>query len=155
MPARWRCSPALRSFLLASGCRPIASCTAARADQARHQSSHDAIERVTSSKSVRATPLVTKRGPQCPIAEVMRGSAVLSSVVVAIIVVRCGGGEERARGRAELRWLRVLDRIAAVHRIEFRRRAVDLQVEDIRPVIVAGEVVPQLHLNADLEVAVG
>src|SRR5258707_3093228 len=47
---------------------------AARADQARHQSSHEPIAAVTSSKSVSTTPLVTKRGPQCPIAEVMRGS---------------------------------------------------------------------------------
>src|SRR5262249_62233009 len=51
---------------------------AARADQAAHQSSHDSIEAVTSAKSVSATPLVTKRGPQCPIAEVMRGSADMS-----------------------------------------------------------------------------
>src|SRR5215510_348663 len=142
MPARWRCSPALRSFLSASACRPIVSCTAARVDQARRQSSHDAIERVTSSKSVSATPLVTKRGPQCPIAEVMRGSAVFSSVAVAIVVVRCGGGEERACGGAKLRGGLVWKRIAAMDRIELRRRAVDLQVEDVGPVIVAGEVVP-------------
>src|SRR5262245_62462464 len=85
----------------------------------------------------------------------MRGSAVFSSVAVAIVVFRCGGGEERARGRAELSRLRALDRVATMHRIELRRRAVDLQMENVGPIIVAGEVVPQLHLDADLEVAVG
>ena len=47
-----------------SASRPISSCTAARADQAPHQSFHDVIEAVTSSKSVSATPLATKRGAQ-------------------------------------------------------------------------------------------
>src|SRR5262249_55734829 len=147
--------PALRNFLLASASRPIASCTAARTDQARHQSSHDAIARVTSSKSVSATPLVTKRGPQCPMAEVMRGSEVFSRVAVVIVVVRGGAGKQRARRLAELRGRRLADRVGAMHRVELRRRAVDLQVENVWPVIVAGKVVPQLHLDADLEIAVG
>ena len=43
----------------------------------------------------------------------------------------------------------------AVHAIELRRGAVHVQLENIRPVVVAGEVVPQLHLDAELQVAVG
>src|SRR5437867_2836945 len=49
---------------------------AARADQARHQSCHEAIEAVTSSKSVSATPLATKRAPQCAMADFTRGSVM-------------------------------------------------------------------------------
>src|SRR5262245_30828292 len=43
----------------------------------------------------------------------------------------------------------------AMHRIKPRGRTIDVQVENIGPVVMAREVVPQLHLNADLEVAIG
>src|SRR5438270_13881076 len=65
------------NFFFASASRPMSSCTDARSDQARHQSSHDEIEPVTSSKSLSATPLATKRGAQCEIAELTRGSEAM------------------------------------------------------------------------------
>jgi len=40
-------------------------------------------------------------------------------------------------------------------RIELRRSAIDLEVEYVRPIVVAGKVVPELHLNAKLEIALG
>jgi len=38
--------------------------------------------------------------------------------------------------------------LAVVHGIELGRRAIDLQVENVGPIIVPGKVVPQLHLDA-------
>src|SRR5262245_777809 len=61
----------------ASASRPISSWTAARSDQALHQSSHELSDRVTSSKSGSATPLATKRAPQCAIAELIRVSVAM------------------------------------------------------------------------------
>src|SRR6187402_625773 len=66
------------NFLFASASRPIASCTAALSDQARHQSFQVATEAVTSSKSVSATPFATKRGPQCAMADLTMASIVNS-----------------------------------------------------------------------------
>ena len=59
-----------------SQARPVrASHDARRAsDQALHQSWYVEIEPVTSSKSVNTTPLATKRGPQCVIAALSKGS---------------------------------------------------------------------------------
>src|SRR3954447_12314055 len=65
------------NFFFVSASRPMSSCTKARSDQARHQSSHDKMEPVTSSKSLSATPLATKRGAQCAIAEVTRGAEAM------------------------------------------------------------------------------
>src|SRR5690606_31550508 len=62
---------------------PICSCSAARSDQARHQSSQLAMDAVTSSKSVSATPLATKRGPQWALADLTRASCADGST-------RCG-----------------------------------------------------------------
>src|SRR3954452_14439445 len=62
------------NLLLASASRPIASCWAARALHAPHQSFHDAMPAVTSSKSVSATPFATKRGAQCAIADLTNAS---------------------------------------------------------------------------------
>ena len=39
--------------------------------------------------------------------------------------------------------------------IKLRRGAVDVQLENVRPIVVAGEIVPQLHLDAEIEIAVG
>jgi hypothetical protein len=50
-------------FLARAASRPIASCCAARSDHARHQSFHDAMPAVTSSKSVSATPLRRSAAP--------------------------------------------------------------------------------------------
>jgi len=41
-----------------------------------------------------------------------------------------------------------------VNRVDARRAAVDLQLENVRPVVVAGEVVPQLGEHAQLELAI-
>src|SRR5512134_3783767 len=77
------------NFRFASASRPIASCTAALSDQARHQSFQWSIEPVTSSKSVSATPFATKRGPQCAMAEVINGSGIaLSSSAFAAAIPR-------------------------------------------------------------------
>src|SRR5687767_4194303 len=62
------------NFLLASASRPIASCGTARSDHARHQSFHEPMPAVTSSKSVSATPFATKRGAQCAIADLTSAS---------------------------------------------------------------------------------
>src|SRR5262245_21108711 len=59
---------------LESAARPIASCTAALSDQARHQSLQLATLAVTSSKSVSATPFATNRGPQCAMADLTMAS---------------------------------------------------------------------------------
>src|SRR5689334_10572368 len=57
---------------------------------------------------------------------------------------------QRRRGaRQELR------AVWPVHRVDVRRRAVDVQLENVRPIIVAGEIVPQLHQDAELEIAFG
>src|SRR5262245_31472012 len=45
--------------------------------------------------------------------------------------------------------------VAAVHGVEMRRRAVDMQLENVGPVVVAGEVMPELGQDAEIEVAVG
>src|SRR5258708_12222036 len=37
--------------------------------------------------------------------------------------------------------------VGAVHVIELRCRAVDMQLENVRPVVMTREVVPELHLN--------
>ena len=66
------------NFLSASAARPSFSCTAARADQAPHQSSQDFSDAVTSSKSDSTTPWATKRGAQWWIAEVTRVSVVVT-----------------------------------------------------------------------------
>src|SRR5262245_11754660 len=65
---------------LASASRPSASCCSARADQARHHSLHGPIEAVTSWKSVRETPLATKRAPQWLMAALTCGSVDIVSV---------------------------------------------------------------------------
>src|SRR5262245_66112237 len=62
-----------------SASRPSPSCCAARSDHARHQSSHDRSEAVTSSKSVNVTLLATKRGAQWAMAERTRASCATAS----------------------------------------------------------------------------
>src|SRR4051812_6711477 len=79
MPARARCSPAVSLYPSLSVSRPSFSCTAARADHARHQSSQRSIVPVTSSKSASSTPLETKRGAQCEIADCTRASLAIRS----------------------------------------------------------------------------
>src|SRR3954463_4616952 len=59
--------------------RPRDSCTAARADQAAHQSSQRSSGFVTSSKSASSTPFETKRGSQCAMAEATRASLATES----------------------------------------------------------------------------
>src|SRR3954451_15085354 len=76
------------NLLWASAARPISSCTAARAAQAPHQSSHDLIEPVTSSKSLSATPLATKRGAQWEIAAATRGSEAMDQVLSSVGIIR-------------------------------------------------------------------
>src|ERR1043165_7700757 len=83
---------------LANASRPIASCCAARSDQARHQSSHLATEAVTSSKSVSATPFATKRGPQWAIADL-----TISSMLVGRLALI---GDAIRRGQKPVRTLR-------------------------------------------------
>ncbi len=46
------------------------------------------------------------------------------------------------------------DRIV-VHAVKLRRGAIDMHLENVRPVVVAGKVVAQLHLNAEVEIAFG
>src|SRR3954471_7774843 len=58
----------------ASAFAPSSSCTAARADQAAHQSSQRSQVEVTSWKSTSGTPFATKRGAQCEIAASTLGS---------------------------------------------------------------------------------
>src|SRR3954468_4541688 len=135
--------------------RPIASCCAARSDHARHQSSHLATEAVTSSKSVSATPFATKRGPQWAIADL-----TMSSMKYPLDVVVCCAAGRRKQPMRALRNRRLAcgdkRRIAfVVHAVELRRGAIDLQMENVRSIVVASEIVAQLHLHADLEVAVG
>src|SRR3954471_8167097 len=79
MPARTRCSPAVSLYPSLSVSRPSFSCTAARADHALHQSSQRSILPVTSSKSASSTPLETKRGAQCEIADWTRASLAILS----------------------------------------------------------------------------
>src|SRR5947209_5697566 len=135
---------------LASASRPIASCCTARSDHARHQSFQDAIPAVTSSKSVSATPLATKRGAQCAMADLTSASMKFPSLIVAL--GRCEQstrtGSKRGGTRGRERRIRLV-----VHRIEPRRRAVDLQVKNVRPIVMAGEIMTQLHLHAELEIA--
>src|SRR5215217_3971901 len=69
------------NFFAASASRPIASCTAALSDHARHQSSHLETLAVTSSKSVSATPLATKRGPQWAIADLTISSMLMRELL--------------------------------------------------------------------------
>ena len=66
---------------LSSASRPSRSWTAARSDQARHQSFHDGVAAVTSSKSVSVTPLATKRGAQWEMAERTRASGWATSFI--------------------------------------------------------------------------
>src|SRR5688572_33373290 len=73
-----RCSPAVNRKPPFKESRPSSSCTFARALHAAHQSSQRSSEPVTSSKSASSTPLETKRGAQCEIAEVTRGSFATS-----------------------------------------------------------------------------
>src|SRR3954467_14186862 len=138
----------------AKASRPIVSCCAARSDQARHQSSHFATDAVTSSKSVSATPFATKRGPQWAIADLTMSSIKYPSDVV---VCRAAGWRKQPMRALRNRRLacRHKRRIAfVVHAVELRRRPVDLQMKYVRPIVVAGEIVAQLHLHADLEIAV-
>src|ERR1700716_558035 len=94
MAARTRCSPAvsLKPFFRESF--PSASCIAARADHAAHQSSQRSSEAVTSSKSASSTPFETKRGAQWEIAEETFGS------FATLDFLQCGedffGGERHA-----------------------------------------------------------
>ena len=44
---------------------------------------------------------------------------------------------------------------ARLHGVDLRQAAVDLHVEDIGSVVVTGEIVAQLHLNATFNIAVG
>src|SRR5882762_8037605 len=74
MAARIRCSPAVSLKPLFRESFPSASCIAARADHAAHQSSQRSSEAVTSSKSASSTPFETKRGAQWEIAEETFGS---------------------------------------------------------------------------------
>ena len=55
------------------------------------------------------------------------------------------GGQLFRRGRRERRRI-------VVHAVKLRRRAVDVQLENVRPVVMAGKVVPQLHLDRDFTV---
>src|SRR3954452_19511142 len=91
--------------------------------------------------------------------------AMPTSISRAVIVALYRGirrGQQRVRSRghpepggrlAGRRERRV--RAAAMHGIELGHGAVDLEMENIRPVVVAGEVVPKLHLDAEVEVAFG
>src|SRR4051812_18683833 len=79
IPARTRCSPAVSLYPSFSVSRPSFSCTAARSDQARHQSSQRSIAPVTSSKSASSTPFDTNRGAQCEIADRTRASLAIRS----------------------------------------------------------------------------
>src|SRR5947209_6081150 len=137
------------NFLLANASRPIASCCTARSDHARHQSFQDAIPAVTSSKSVSATPLATKRGAQCAMADLTSASMEFPSLIVAL-----GRCEQPARTRRKRRRACGRERRIGliVHGVKPRRRAVDLQVENVRSIVMAGEIMAQLHLHAELEI---
>src|SRR5213079_1258677 len=74
MAARTRCSPAVSRNPFLNESRPKSSCSCARLDHARHQSSQRSSEPVTSSKSASSTPFETKRGAQCEIADATRES---------------------------------------------------------------------------------
>src|SRR6187401_3221113 len=83
------------NLLVASASRPIASCTAALSDQAPHQSFHVATLAVTSSKSVSATPLATKRGAQCAIADLTSASMEITDLILRRPPKRSEGGPRR------------------------------------------------------------
>src|SRR5438067_293652 len=139
------------NLLVASASRPIASCRAARSDHARHQSFHEPMPAVTSSKSVSATPFATKRGAQCAIADLTSASMGFP------FSVALGRSEQPARAGSERRRTRGGKRRVGfvVYRVEPRRRAVDLQVKNVRPIVMPGEIVAQLHLHTELEIALG
>ena len=42
---------------------------------------------------------------------------------------------------------------AAMHRVKLRCSAIDLKMENVGPVVMAGEIVPQLHGDPELEIA--
>src|SRR6476660_4900606 len=42
-----------------------------------------------------------------------------------------------------------------MHGIELWRRAIDLQMENIGPIVMSGKIMPKLHRNAKVEVAFG
>src|SRR3954469_23500958 len=67
------------------------------------------------------------------------------------------GRRQQAAGRFRQR-RRVRGRqhaVLAVHRIKVRRRPVHVKLENVRPIVMAGEVVAQLRQDAELEIALG
>ena len=59
-----------------------------------------------------------------------------------------GAGSCAGLGRRERRRI-------VVHAVKLRRRAIDVHLENVRPVVVAGKVMPELHLDGEIEIALG
>src|SRR5262245_60006156 len=85
-------------------------------------------------------------------------------LVAPVAVGRRGGligsvGSQQGAGRLWKRGIigrgERIDAILTVHRVEMRRPAIHVQLKNIRPVVVAGEIMPQLGEDAELEIAVG
>jgi hypothetical protein len=60
------------------------------------------------------------------------------------------GNRQRHVGLRELVLLLDTD-----HRINVRGAAIDLKLKDVGAIVVPGEIVPQLHADAEIEIAIG
>src|SRR5262245_58417414 len=82
------------------------------------------------------------------------GYLIQSCMNISVVRLRKGQALPRLR-RERYPWFRMSARLLAMHRVKLRCRSIDVELKDVRPIVVAGEVVPQLHRNRHLEVAIG